>query len=158
MRNEYFAEVEDWRAAGAMLSFEAVQPRYTAGFSLQSLAVHVRDHRRRELPLEERTLEAHYGGFVLSEARSTRAGARQKALETSYGAEAQDVTVAGHEGKSYELGPEVPPDDIDGRMPAVVTWCDGEMHYLVASGDLMADVLLRIAESVYSRPKGRRRE
>jgi hypothetical protein len=158
MRNEHFAEAGDWREAAGLVTFKPVEPRFTAGFSLQSLAIHVRDHRRRELAVGERTLEAHYGGFVLSEARSTKDGARQKALETSYGAEARDVRVAGHEGKSYELGPEVAADDIDGRMPAVVTWCDDEMHYLIASGELSADVLLRIAESVYARARKRRRE
>jgi hypothetical protein len=158
MRNEHFLDAADWREAALLLTFVPVEPRFTAGFVLQSLAIHVRDYRRRELAVGERTLEAHYGGFVLSEARSTRDGARQKALETLYGAEARDVRVAGHEGKAYELGPEVEPDDVDGRMPAVVTWCDGEMHYLVASGELSADVLLRIAESVYGRARKRRRE
>jgi hypothetical protein len=158
MRNEHFAEVADWRAAETMLTFVPVAPRFTAGFELQSLAIHVKDHRRRELAVGERTLEAHYGGFVLSEARSTREDARKKALEMRYGSDAREVRVAGHEGRLYEMGPEVPPDDIDGRMPAVVTWCDGEMHYLVASGELSADVLLRIAESLYARARKRRRE
>ena len=47
----------------------------------------------------------------------------------------------------YELGPEVPPDDIDGREPSVVTWADGEMFFLLASGQLEAQMLKDIAES-----------
>ena len=54
-----------------------------------------------------------------------------------------------HEAMAYELGPEPEPDDIDGRMPAVVTWSDGEIFYLVASGELTVDWLLRIAGSLY---------
>jgi hypothetical protein len=149
MRNEHFLDVADWQAAAAELTFKPLAPHYSAGRTLQSLAIHVRDHKRRELPLRDRTLEAHYGGFVLSEARTTFADAQRRALETPYGPEPHDVRVAAHAGRSYELGPEVEPDDPDGRMPAVVTWSDGEMFYLVASGELTADMLLRVAESLY---------
>jgi len=150
MSNVHFETAASWREAGKMLTFEPVQPRQTAGFKLQALRIHVRDHKRRELPAGVRTLEAHYGGFVLSEARAaSRTEARRRALDTSYGAEGRDVDVGGHAGKAYEIGPEPEPDDPDGRMPAVVTWSDGEMFYLVASGELLADLLLRIARSVY---------
>ncbi len=132
-----------------MLAFTPVEPRDTVGYSLQSLRVHVRDHRQKDLAIGDRTLEAHYGGFVLSEVRSTKADALRRALELRYGREPHEVQVAGHEGRSYEMGPEVPPDDPDGRMPSVVTWSDGEMHFLLASGELTAGVLLRIAESIY---------
>jgi hypothetical protein len=57
--------------------------------------------------------------------------------------------IAGHEGRVYDLGPEVPLDDPDGRSPAVVTWHDGEMHYLLASGEMEAVYLVEIATSMY---------
>jgi hypothetical protein len=148
MRNEHFLEVADWRAAAPELTFQPVAPRYTAGRTLQSLTIHIRDRKRRELPKSDRTLEAHYGAFVLSEAQNK--DARRKALETSYGPDPRDVRVAGHDGQSYDLGPEVPLDDPDGRMPAVVVWSDGDMFYLIASGELTPDVLLRIAQSLYA--------
>jgi hypothetical protein len=43
----------------------------------------------------------------------------------------------------------VPLDDPDGRSPAVVTWHDGEMHYLLASGEMEAVYLVEIATSMY---------
>jgi hypothetical protein len=54
----------------------------------------------------------------------------------------------------YELGPEPPPDDIDGRSPSVVAWHDGEMFYLLASIEMAADVLVRIATSLYGPSAG----
>jgi hypothetical protein len=130
-----------------MLTFDPVVPRRTAGFSLQSLQIHIRDHRRRDVPVADRTLEAHYGGFVLTQSRA--ADARSRALNRSYGSDPRDIRVAGREGKLYEMGSEPEPDDIEGRMPAVVTWSDGELFYLIASGELPADVLLTIANSMY---------
>lgn len=115
-----------------------------------ALRVHARDHRRRDLPPAGRTLEAHYGQFVLSQASPGPEASARLALRTDYGPSARPVRVDGHEGRLYELGPELPADDPDGRSPAVVTWCDGPMHYLLASVTLEADHLLRIAESMYS--------
>ena len=146
--NQHFLEVADWRAAAEELTFKPAVPHYTAGRTLQRLAIHVRDHKRRDLPIAERTLEAHYGSFVLSEARGR--DARHRAIETSYGQDPRDVHVGGNEGKAYEVGSEVPPDDPDGRMPAVVVWSDGDLFYLVASGELTSDVLLRIGQSLYA--------
>ena len=71
------------------------------------------------------------------------------ALETSYGPEATEVDVGGHEGRLYALGPEVAADDVDGRNPAVVVWADGEILYLVASHLLPAARLSRVANSLY---------
>ncbi len=132
-----------------MLTFAPVEPSYTAGMSLQSIRIHVRDHKRRELAIADRTLEAHYGSFVVSESRKGLAEARRLALELSYGSAGRDTTVGGCAGRAYELGPEPPPGDIDGRSPSVVTWHDREMFYLIASGELTVDVLLRIAASLY---------
>lgn len=52
------------------------------------------------------------------------------------------------EAQICELGPEVDPDDVDGRMPAVVAWSVGDMFYLVGSYQLPANALVRIAESL----------
>lgn len=41
------------------------------------------------------------------------------------------------------------PHDPDGRSPAVVAWHDGELFFLIASGELPSDALVRIAESLY---------
>jgi hypothetical protein len=55
------------------------------------------------------------------------------------------------------LGPEVEPDDIDGRTPAVVTWADGELFFFLASATAPSDMLVKIALSLYeSAGKGRR--
>jgi hypothetical protein len=66
----------------------------------------------------------------------------------SYGADLQDAHVTGHAARLYEHGPETEPDDTDGRMPAVVTWSDGELFFLVASGELSMETLMKIAASL----------
>ena len=134
-----------------MLTFAPVEPRRTLGFRLQSLQIHIRDHKRRDLPVGERSLEAYYGGFVFSQSRSTVEDARRRALETSYGPSPVKIDVSGHEGRSYELGPEREADYPDPRMPAVVTWSDGDRFFLVASDELEAGRLVEIARSVYDR-------
>ena len=148
-RQSYFESPTSWEAAEAMLTFRPSQPRHVAGFNLESLAVHMRDHKKRELPPGGRTLEAHYGGFVLTQTRSKKNEARRQALNVAYGAAARSATVAGHEARAYELGPECPPDDVDGRTPAVVAWHDGEMFFLIASDRLSTEALLGIAGSMY---------
>lgn len=147
--NPHFQTPGSWTEAAELLAFEPVVPAYTAGCELQSLAVHVRDHRSRELPEAERSLEAHYGRFMVSQARPGSRTARRGALDVSYGASPRDALVAGHEGRAYELGPEPPPEDTDGRPPSVVVWSDAEMLYLVASDQLQASELERIAGSLY---------
>lgn len=147
--NPHFATAETWEEAATMLSFEPRVPRDTLGLELTSLRIHVRDHRRRDLRVEDRTLEAHYGAFVVSQAWKGDGEARRWALEVGFGPAPRPVRVAGREGRLYERGPEPPPDDIDGRMPAVVTWHDGGRFYLVASGELEAETLHRIAASLY---------
>ena len=105
-----------------MLTFQPREPRYTAGLRLRSVRIHVRDHKLRELSINDRTLEAHYGGFVLSQARKGADEARRLALDVWYGNAGEWGRIAGHVARIYELGPEPAPDDIDGRSPAVVTW------------------------------------
>jgi hypothetical protein len=133
-----------------MLTFEPRRPRHTAGRDLESLSVFVRDHRQRDLPVEERSLEAHFGTFSVSQSHKGEREARRWVVEISYGRAPREMAVAGHEGRAYDLGPEPPPDDIDARAPAVVVWHDAGMHFLVASGELGVDTLLAIAESMYS--------
>ena len=147
--NPHFETASSWEAARALLAFRPVPPSDTVGFRLQSLRVHVMDHRRRRLPVEARSLEAHYGGFVLSEAMYRADEARRLALEVSYGRDGRAGEISGHEGRVYELGPEPEPDDIDGRPPAVIVWHDDGMLYLLASHTLPADRLLVIASSLY---------
>lgn len=133
-----------------MLTFRPLEPNHTAGLRLQSIAIHVRDHKFRELSVEDRTLEAHYGGFMLSQARKGAQEAKRLALGVSYGRAARDARIAGRAARVYELGPEPAPGDIDGRSPSVVTWHDAEMFYLIASGEMSSHDLVRIAISLYT--------
>jgi hypothetical protein len=153
MSNPHFESAESWKTAREMLSFVPMMPQHTAGLPLQSLRIHVRDHKRRELAVAERTLEAHYGSFVFSQSRKGADEARRLALAVSYGRASIETCIGGHAGRAYELGPEPPPDDIDARSPAVVAWHDAEMFYLVASDEMSLDELVAIAASIY---EGRR--
>jgi hypothetical protein len=148
--NPHFESAESWTAAEQRLAFRPVEPRDTAGLAVVSMRIHVRDHKLRELSLEERTLEVSYGAFVLSQSRRGADEARRLALEVAYGQAARELEIAGHSARVYELGPEPPPDDIDGRMPSVLTWHDAEMFYLIASGEMAAERLVQIAQSMYS--------
>ena len=146
--NPHFETVHSWQAARMMLVFQPLEPKYTAGHSLQSISIHVRDHKLRELSVTDRTMEAHYGYFVLSQARKGVKEARRLAL-VPYGTAGGDTQIAGCAARVYELGPEPLPDDIDGRNPSVVTWHDGVMFYLIASDKMSSGELVRIASSLY---------
>jgi len=148
-RNVHLETASSWEDAEALVAFRPVEPKQTEGFDLQSLAVHVRDHRQREVAVEDRTLEAHYGGFVLTQSRRTEDEARRLAVDVSYGRAPYEARIAGREARVYEMGPEPEPDDIDGRMPAVVVWHDGDRFFLIASNELATDALIRIAGSLY---------
>jgi hypothetical protein len=148
-RNEHFHTAATWAEARTLLVFEPRRPRYTAERTLQSLDVHIRDHKRRELAPQDRTLEAHYGTFVVSQSQHGPEPARTRAIDTSYGQAKREGTIAGHDARIYELGPDPPADDIDGRSPAVVTWHDGPDFFLIASSELPAAELERIARSMY---------
>ncbi|MGE0360956.1 MAG: ankyrin repeat domain-containing protein [Vicinamibacterales bacterium] len=141
-----------WAEAAALLTFVPRAPADTRGRALVGLRVHVRDHRRRDLPRHLRTLEAHYDGFAVCQSCPGASAARRRALDVRYGSGATPIRVAGHEGRGYPLGPEVPPDDIDGRSAAVVTWPDGPMFHFVASTQLPLEDLERIATSLYPAP------
>jgi hypothetical protein len=101
--------------------------------------------------VEGRTLEVHYGAFVLSQSRPGAQEAERLALSVRYGPTAREAQVAGHAARVYELGPEPEPGDIDGRSPAVVTWHDAAMFYLIASGEMSSNNLVKIATSLYKR-------
>jgi hypothetical protein len=147
--NVHFITAESWKSAEAMLTFQPRVPRHTAGLPLQTLRIHVRDHKRRELPLGARSLEAHYGRFSLSQARKTEDEARRLVVGVSYGPDPREARITGREARVYELGPEPQPDDIDGRRPAVVVWHDAGMFFLVASSEMACDELIGIATSLY---------
>lgn len=135
-----------------MLAFEPLTPKRPAGHRLRSLSIHVRDHKRRELPIADRSLEAHFDGFVLSQSHKGAAEAEHQALLVSYGRDPREALICGHPGRVYELGPEPLPDDPDGRMPAVVVWHDRGMFYLLASERLSSAALIEVANAIY---KGR---
>ena len=132
-----------------MLTFQPLEPKRTAGRVLQSIYIHIRDHKLRELSVADRTLEAHYGSFVISQARRSVTEAERLALHVSYGRGGRDGEIAGCAARVYELGPEPLPDDIDGRSPAVVSWHNRDMFYLVASDQMCSDELVTIASSLY---------
>ncbi len=67
-----------------------------------------------------------------------------------YGPDATPIRIHGHDGRAFPLGPEVPPDDIDGRSAAVVTWHDGPMFHFVMSTQLPLDALTLVAASLYA--------
>jgi hypothetical protein len=67
--NRHFETVRSWKAARTMLAFQSPEPKNTAGHRLQSIIIHVRDYKLRELSVAERTLEARYGCFVISQAQ-----------------------------------------------------------------------------------------
>lgn len=147
--NPHFISVESWAAAAAQLAFVPVEPGHTAGRTVESIRLHAYDHKRRELPIIDRTLEAHYGTFLVSQrATPDSAAASTLAIDTSYGADPRPATIGGNEARLYDHGPEPAPDDPDGRMPAVVVWADGAVFHLVTSHDVALDQLVQIAESI----------
>lgn len=147
--NPHFESVDTWSAAEGLLTFLPRVPADTSGLALQSLRVHVRDHKLRALPPEKRTLEAHYGRFVLTQSRPGKREARHLATGVRYGSDPMEAQIAGREARMYELGPEPEPGDTDPRNPAIVVWHDADMFSMVASDELTADHLARIALSLY---------
>jgi hypothetical protein len=146
--NRHFEPLASWEAARERVGDEIVTPRETAGFTLSTLSLFVRDYKMREVSREEQSLEAHYGAFVFTQSKPGREGARRAVCEVSYGSDPASEEVLGCEARVYEMGPEVDRDDPDGRMPAVVVWAEGERFFLIASDQLSTAELLRIARSV----------
>jgi hypothetical protein len=139
-----------WEEAAALLTFVPRQPADTRGRRLRGLRVHVRDHRRRDLPRHLRTFEAHFDGVAVCQSQPGALAARRRALEVRYGPDATPIRIRGREGRAFPLGPEVPPDDIDGRSAAVVTWHDGPVFHFVMSTQLPLDELTLVAASLYA--------
>lgn len=81
----HFETARSWQDAEALLTFRPLVPSHTGGFVLRSLQIHVRDHKLRELAVADRTLEAHYAGFVLSQSQKGANEARRLAIDVSYG-------------------------------------------------------------------------
>jgi hypothetical protein len=152
--NLHFASVATLQDAREMLTFQPVEPMFTAGLTGARLRIFVRDHKMRELAIGERSLEAYYDRFVLTQSRKGMEEARRLALDVSYGRNPREGAIGGHAARIYELGPEPEPDDIDGRMPSVVTWHDGEMFFLIASGEMPVSELIPIAASIYAPRSG----
>ncbi|MCI0668649.1 MAG: hypothetical protein L0Y43_11420 [Methylococcaceae bacterium] len=126
--NPHFEAAHSWKEAESMLLFHPLQPKRTYGHRLQSLQIHVRDQKLREIPFADRTLETHDEAFVVTEVRKGIAETEHSALAFRYGSDPRSTQIAGHAARVYELGPEPHFDDIDGRSPSVVTWHDGEMR------------------------------
>lgn len=123
----HFKSFKTWQEAQPWLTFRPLVPQFTAGCALESVCVYVMDHKRRGLAAEDRSLEAHYGAFAFTQSFRPPGEARRLALEVTYGSNPQQALIIGREARAYELGPEPPPGDIDGRSPSVVTWYDA-MH------------------------------
>jgi hypothetical protein len=145
----HWASPQTWADAGDALTFCPVEPTFTAGCNLQGLRIFIRNHKMRELAVGERTLEAHYGRFGISQSRRGVEEARRLALDVHYGRDPRAAAIFGHSARLYELGPVPEPDDIDGRSPAVLTWHDGEMFFLISSVEMTAQELVPIAQSMY---------
>ena len=79
MTSSPFETATSWKSARELVTFEPRIPHDTAGRKLQSLRIHVRDHKLRELEPTGRTLEAHYGDFVVSQAQPGKDEARRRA-------------------------------------------------------------------------------
>src|SRR5262245_29034032 len=104
--NPHFASARSWQAAREMLTFTPFEPTVTDGHELRTLRIYIRDHKMRDLPIGERSLEVHYGRFVISQSRKGVEEARRLALDVSYGREPKEGAIAGHAARIYELGPE----------------------------------------------------
>ncbi len=144
-----FTAMATWEEAAAVAGFTPRQPRDTLGLALRGLRVFVRDHRHRDVPRHLRTIEAHYDGLAVCQSSPGPSVATRQALHTSYGPHPITLDVGGHAARGYPLGPEVPPDDIDGRAPAVVTWCDGRRFFFLTGSARPLDDLRRVAASFY---------
>ncbi len=146
--NPHFVQVADWADVLPLVDFEPRVPEHTAGLERQNLTVFVMDHRKREVARSRRSVEAHYGDFVFAQSMPGVSEAKRLALSVAYGVQARTVGITGCEGRGYERGPPVGDEDPDGRSPAVVTWCDGPLFFLLASTELDLEALVRIGRSV----------
>ncbi len=148
--NPHFESVPSWQAAAEKLNFKPLVPGKHFKHKLKSLRIFVRDHKMRQLPIGDRSLEAFFGSFMFSQTQRADADeARRQTVEVSYGQFGQEALIASHVGRGYELGPKPPAEDIDGRSPSVVVWHDGNMSYMLASSERPLIDLIKIAGSFY---------
>jgi hypothetical protein len=146
--NPHF-EVRDTVASALdLLAFRPLVPRRPPT-TLRSVAVHVRDHRGRLLPVDRRTLEMHFDDMVVSQTKVGSTEALRLAMEVTYGRQRRRLAIGANPAMVYDLGPVPPPEDIDGRSPAVVVWADGDMIFLIASVVRSAGDLVDVAGSMY---------
>lgn len=149
MENPHFLSVETLKEAAKNVAFTPLEPSNTAGCALEGMNIFVKDHKMREVPLENRTLEMHYGQFVISQKKCENGDAAKKmALETKYGQSPSEGKINGFDARMYELGPETAEDDMDGRRPAAVAWHNEEMFFLIASTQMNVSKLIKIAKSM----------
>jgi hypothetical protein len=146
--NVHFAQATSWVEAQELVPFDLLTPDFGLG-GPTSISVFVRDHRMRDVPLRERSVEAWFADFVFSQTSREPDEARRLALDVSYGGVARVGSVGPCPATMYDLGPDVPDDDPDGRSPAVVTWHEGEKFYLMASHVLPCADLVRMAATLY---------
>ena len=142
MTNQHFLSFDSWREAEDHLGYAPLGRKLDA--ESRSFRLHVRDHRLREVAP---TLEVQFDGFVLSQALRGHQEVRRLATEETYGAMGKETSVGGHRSIRFELGPE--PDDPDPRAPAVVTWADGDMFFLMVSDAVEVERLVELADSLY---------
>ena len=149
MDKPHFQAVESVQSAAEFLTFQPTAPLELAGMHRQAMYVYVLDYKKRPVPVGDRSFETYSEGFVLSQSQSSSDEARRRTQDTSYGRDPRDGDVAGHPARFYELGPEVPEDDVDGRSPAVIVWHDGQRFFLVASTEHPVARLKEAADALY---------
>jgi hypothetical protein len=143
-RSQHFEFPTTWSEARDLVVFGPIQLATVTQSELVSLAVHIRDHKRRDLPITDRTLEAYYDDFTFSQRMcATSKEAKRMAVEISYGPAPRKAIVGGGEARVYEG--ELDSDD-DEALPPVVVWHADEMFYLLAGRTLDAQALLQLAE------------
>ncbi len=64
--NAHFVTIGSWLEVETATGFPPLVPTETLGRPLQALRLFVRDHKMRQVPRDQQSLEAHYGAFVLS--------------------------------------------------------------------------------------------
>ncbi|MEZ5559522.1 MAG: hypothetical protein R3E86_13385 [Pseudomonadales bacterium] len=144
----HFKAVASCRAARDLLTFEPVAPEMLGGCRRRSMYVFVLDHRQRHVAVPERSFEAHYDTFVLTQTRRSIEQARHPVLAVSYGRDGADTRIGTLAARVYELGSVPPPDDIDGQSPSVVSWHDEGVCFLLASNELRSAQLLDVAREL----------
>jgi len=55
-KKPHFETASSWKAARAKLTFQPREPGYTAGLRLHSIRIHVRDHKLRDLSINDRLI------------------------------------------------------------------------------------------------------